>query len=256
MVTIPARASYPDLQGRTAVVTGASRGIGAGIARALAAQGAKVMLAGRDVEALKRQVGAIEDAGGTAAWCTAELTDESSTAALRSRAEGAFGEVTLLAAIAGGDGAPSSVLTMGLEDFQRSVQTNLVATFVTLKAFLPAMVARGEGAVLTMGSTSGRVRTQANAAYGAAKSGVLMLTRQAAAEVAPRGVRINALAPGAVLTERWDHIPQEAQAVKAHPLGRLGTPADIADAALFLLSDASSWITGATLDISGGMVMV
>ncbi|HEV7167937.1 MAG TPA: SDR family NAD(P)-dependent oxidoreductase [Micrococcaceae bacterium] len=250
-------ARYPDLRGKTAVVTGASRGIGAATAAALAAQGVQVMLSARDAAALSRQVDAIREAGGTAAFHPADLMDEGSTAGLLEAAERTFGAVHLVAAIAGGDGAPSSVMELPPAEFRRIVDANLTSTFVTLKTFLPPMVGRGEGSIVVMSSTSGRIRTPANPAYGAAKAGLLMLMRQAAAEVAGRGVRINALAPGAVLTEKWEHAPQEIRerVAAGHPLGRLGTPADIAAAAVFLLSDASSWVTGATLDISGGMVM-
>ncbi len=250
-------AEYPDLRGRTAVVTGASRGIGAGIAVALAAQGVNVLLAARDEAALARQVEAIRNAGGTVAFHASDLVDEGSTVGLLEAAERTFGRVDLVAAIAGGDGAPSSVMELAAADFRRIVDANLTSTFLTLKTFLPPMVQRGAGSVLVMSSTAGRVRTPANPAYGAAKAGLLMLMRQAAAEVAGHGVRVNALAPGAVLTERWENTPQEVRdrVAQGHPLGRLGTPADIAGAALFLLSDASSWVTGATLDINGGLVM-
>jgi 3-oxoacyl-[acyl-carrier protein] reductase len=145
------------------------------------------------------------------------------------------------------------------EDWRSSLDNNLTSTFFTVKSFLPGMLARGRGGILTMASAGARVASGAPAGYGAAKAGVIMLTRHLAQESGPNGLRVNCVSPSAVLTERTRmNMPPERQAqmLRAFPLGRLGTPDDIAQAALFLLSDASSWITGVVLDVAGGRVMV
>lgn len=145
------------------------------------------------------------------------------------------------------------------EHWRAVLDANLTATFLTVQAFLPRLLQRGSGSVITMASTAGRLPSGASAAYAAAKAGVLMYSRHLALELAGEGVRVNAIAPGAVRTERTAAVmPPELQAAvaAAHPLGRLGEPADIAAATLFLASTASSWITGQTLDVSGGRVIV
>jgi 3-oxoacyl-[acyl-carrier protein] reductase len=119
------------------------------------------------------------------------------------------------------------------------------------------MVERGHGSIITMASSAGRIPSQANAAYAVAKAGVVMLTRHLAHEVGPKGVRVNCIAPSSILTERTEKlIPDETkqQIAALHPLGRMGTPDDVANTALFLASDASSWLTGITIDVAGGRV--
>jgi 3-oxoacyl-[acyl-carrier protein] reductase len=144
------------------------------------------------------------------------------------------------------------------EQWHASIDANLTSAFFTLRAFLPDMIARRRGAAVLMSSTAGRQTSPASPAYGAANAGLLMLTRQAALQVAEHGVRINAIAPGTIHTERLDRLmPADARERVAamHPLGRIGTPDDVANAVLFLLSDNASWITGATLDVNGGRIM-
>jgi 3-oxoacyl-[acyl-carrier protein] reductase len=160
----------------------------------------------------------------------------------------------LLAVVAGGSGAPASITELSLNDWRHTLDANLTTAFLTLRAFLPSMIERQLGSVVTMSSTSGRLPSRSSPAYGAANAGLQMVTRQAALQVAPCNVRVNAIAPGAALTDRLSQMPTHVgDGVAAqHPLGRLGHPADIAAAALFLLSDAFSWITAITLDASGG----
>jgi 3-oxoacyl-[acyl-carrier protein] reductase len=251
-------ARLAGLAGRTALVTGGSRGIGAGIARALAVQGANVMVCGRDRATLARVVDEIRANGGDAESAVAEVTDQDAVEALRLAAEARFGAVELVVACAGGDGAQKPLREEDAASWRRTLDANLTSAFLTLKTFLPSMCDRGSGAVVTMASSAGRQLSGASASYAAAKAGLLSLTRQAALEVAGQGVRVNAVAPSAIVTDRLASQPPELrQAIaRGFPLKRLGTVDDVTAATLFLLSDAASWITGATLDVAGGRVMI
>jgi 3-oxoacyl-[acyl-carrier protein] reductase len=251
--------TYPDLQGKVAVVTGGSGGIGAATCRLLAANGAKVAVNGRDEAKIDAVVGEIRSAGGEAVGAPADCTDLAAVEGMRRRTEEELGPVGIVAAFVGGGRArPGPLAQTTEEDWQSTVDGSLTATFLTLKAFLPGMTERGGGSVVTMASSAARVPTGAPAPYAAAKAGVVMLTRHVAREVAPRGVRVNCLAPHTVLVERTRRvIPEERRLQMAEeiPLGRLGTPEDVALAALFLASESSSWITGVTLDVAGGWIM-
>ena len=144
-------------------------------------------------------------------------------------------------------------------DWQSTIDGSLTATFLTLKSFLPGMLQRGRGAIVTMASSAARLPgLGAPAPYVAAKAGVVMLTRKVASEVGRHGVRVNCLAPHTILTEQIERAAPEQwreQMAAAVPLGRLGTPEDVALAALFLVSDSAAWLTGVTLDVAGGYVM-
>jgi 3-oxoacyl-[acyl-carrier protein] reductase len=171
-----------------------------------------------------------------------------------------LGCVNLLVAFAGGSAIrPGPVEKVTEEDWRLVLEGNLTATFLAVKSFLPGMIERRHGVIVTMASTAGRLPSQAPAPYSAAKAGVLMFSRNLASDVAKHGIRVNCISPAAVLTERMRRqLSQEQQADIAamHPLGRMGTPEDIASAALFLASERSSWITGVTLDVAGGRVMI
>ncbi|MFD0276591.1 SDR family NAD(P)-dependent oxidoreductase [Kitasatospora sp. NPDC127111] len=255
---------YPDLAGKIVVITGGSRGIGAGTARSFARQGASVAVLGRDAAALDAVAGelralAAETAGAGALGLVADCTDAAALARAAARIEAELGPVDVLAAFAGGDGYPVPTVRETEEHWRSVLDANLTATFLTVQAFLPGLLERGSGSVITMASTAGRLPSGSSAVYAAAKAGVLMYSRHLALELAGGGVRVNAIAPGAVRTERTAAVmPPEVQAAvaAAHPLGRLGEPGDIAAAALFLASTASSWITGQTLDVCGGRVIV
>jgi 3-oxoacyl-[acyl-carrier protein] reductase len=250
---------YPaGLVGRVSLVTGGSRGIGAGIARALAAKGAKVVVCGRDHAALARVVDDIRSKGGEAETAVADVTDEDAVRTLRLTTEARLGAVELIVACAGGGGAPNPLLEEDADCWRRTLDANLTSAFLTLKTFLPSMCERGQGAVVTMASTAGRQLSGASASYAAAKAGLLSLTRHAAREVADHGVRVNAVAPSAIVTDRLAAQPPELRRsiAQGFPLKRLGTIEDVTAATLFLLSDSASWITGATLDVAGGRVMM
>lgn len=164
----------------------------------------------------------------------------------------------MLVACAGGGGRGGPLVEETTAEWRRTLEANLTSAFLTLKAFLPSMYAARRGAVVLMSSSAGRQLSGASAAYAAAKAGLQSLMRQAAAEAAPNGVRINAIAPSSIVTERLAAQPAGVldEIVKGFPLGRLGQVGDVSAATLFLLSEAASWITGVTLDLAGGRVMV
>ncbi len=150
--------------------------------------------------------------------------------------------------------------TVCVGEFKKSfINATLTATFLSVKSFLPGMIARRRGSLVTMASSAARVPLGAPAAYAAAKAGVIMFSRHVANEVGKHGIRVNCLAPHTILTERTQRsMPEERQREMAAmtPLGRLGTPEDVALATLFLASDRSSWVTGVTLDVAGGRIML
>jgi len=250
---------FPDLQGKIAIVTGGSRGIGAETCLALARNGVKVAINGRDEAAIQATLQAIRAIHGEAIAAPADCAQLSSVEAMRDRVHVELGAPDFVVAFAGGGtGRPVPFEQITEEDWRSSIDNNLTSTFFTLKCFLPAMTKRSSGCIVNMASAGGRVAAGAPAGYGAAKAGVIMLTRHLAHEVGKYGVRVNCVSPSAVLTERTRQAisdEQEQQMRAAFPLGRLGHPRDVAAATLFLLSSASSWITGATLDVAGGRVM-
>ncbi|MEU6265486.1 SDR family NAD(P)-dependent oxidoreductase [Saccharopolyspora shandongensis] len=197
----------------------------------------------------------ITDHGGIAISETADVTDAAALEHLRRQTESRLGPVDVLAAFAGGQGFPVPTVELSEQRWREVIDADLTSVFLSIQAFLPRMLERGQGAIITMSSAAGRQPSQANLAYGVANAGVVMLTRRLATEVGPRGIRINCLAPSAIRTDRTAALmPAEVQEDVAakHPLGRMGTTDDVARTALFLASDAASWLTGITIDVAGG----
>src|SRR5215468_695038 len=249
------------LSNRVALVTGSSRGIGAAIARAFAEEGARVAVHGRDTEALSAVRREIERSGGTAMQVRADVTNFDEIEAARRQIEQELGPIDVLVANAGGSFTmPAPLEDITEEGWRASVEGNLTATFLTIKSVLPAMKQRKAGTIITISSSAGR-RPHPNAPipYSAAKAGIQILTQDVAAQVGPYGVRVNCIAPETILTERnQQRIPEERiqSLIDMHPIKRLGTPEDVAHAAVFLASDEARWITGVILDSAGGAVMV
>jgi 3-oxoacyl-[acyl-carrier protein] reductase len=251
---------FPDLAGKVAVVTGGSRGIGATACAYFAANGMKVAVSGRDKDAIGSVVDGIRAAGGTATGVVADVTDKAAVEDLVRSAESGLGPTDVLAAFAGFDVGRPGPLEDVTEDVWHQVLTgNLTSAFLTVQAFLPGMVARGGGSVITMASTAGRLPGKASIPYATAKAGLLMFTRRVALDVGVHDVRVNAIAPSAILTGRQEErLPAEVREKVAQqfPIPRWGTPEDCANAALYLASSASGWVTGQTIDVTGGKVML
>ena len=249
------------LEGKVALVTGSSRGIGAAVARLFAREGARVVVHGRDRAALSVVRGQIEQEGGKALDITGDVTSFADIEAMRQRIEQELGPVEILVAnAAGGRVMPGPLEDISEEAWHSSVDGSLTATFLTIKSFLPGMKKRGAGSILTISSAAARrPYPQSPVPYAAAKAGIEILTQHLATQVGPNGIRVNCIAPETILTERnIERIPdaQKKTLVDAHPIRRLGTPEDVASAALFLVSEEASWITGVVLDVAGGTVMV
>jgi 3-oxoacyl-[acyl-carrier protein] reductase len=251
---------FPDLAGRVAVVTGGSRGIGAATCVALGANGARVAVGGRDPDAIARTVEATRAAGGEAIGVAGDCTAPEDLERMRAQVERALGPADIVAAFAGGFPARTPLLEASAAEFRAIVDSNLTATFLTIKAFAPGMVERRRGAIVTMASNAGRfLDIPLTASYAAAKAGIVMLTRHAAKELGPDGVRVNCVAPATTLTGRVEGLMDEdtrAGIAALSPLGRLGAPEDSAWATLYLASDAAAYLTGVTLDVAGGRIML
>jgi 3-oxoacyl-[acyl-carrier protein] reductase len=250
-----------DLSNKIALVTGSSRGIGAAIAKQFAQAGAKVVVHGRDVAALSAVRSEIAGAGGQAMQVAADITTFAAIEDLRHQVEQALGPIDIVVANAGGSfSKPGPLEETPEEAWHATINGNLTATFLTIKSILPGMKQRKTGNIITISSSAGRKPYPvAPIPYGAAKAGIQILTQDLAAQVGPFNIRVNCIAPETILTENnQQRIPaaQQQSMVEQHPLRRLGTPEDVARAALFLASDQAAWITGVILDVAGGAVLV
>ena len=250
-----------SLNGKVALVTGSSRGIGAEIAMLFARDGAKVAVHGRDTAAMSAVTAQIGQAGGHAMHIAADVTRLAEIEAMRRQIEQELGPVDVLVTNAGGNPArPGPVEQITEDDWRAAVDGNLTATFLTIKSFLPGMKERKAGNIITISSAAARrPHPGSPVPYAAAKAGIQILTQDLAAQAGPYGIRANCIAPETILTERNKRQIPEAQQealVGMHPLRRLGTPGDVARAALYLASDDAAWITGIILDVAGGAVMV
>jgi 3-oxoacyl-[acyl-carrier protein] reductase len=252
--------TFPDLAGKVAVVTGGSKGIGAATARMLVANGARVAVNARDQAGIDATVERLRSMGGEAVGVSADCSDGAGVERLRERVEAELGPADLLIAFAGGFGTFARVQETTEAEWRAVIDSNLTATFLTVRAFLPGMLERRRGAIVTMASNAGRfLDMPLTSSYAAAKAGIVMFTRHLALEAAPHGVRANCVAPATVLSERVARLlspERQAEVARMSPLGRMGTPDDVAVVACFLASDATSWMTGVTVDVAGGRIML
>lgn len=246
-----------DLSGRAAVVTGGSRGIGRAVVLRLAAQGADVAFSYRgNAEAAASCTAELEALGRRGLAVQADVTDPSAAEALVRQALDAFGKIDILVNNAGIT-RDDLIMRMSIDEWREVLETNLFGAFYMTKAVMRPMLRARYGRIVNMTSVSGIGGNAGQANYSSAKAGLIGLTKATAREVASRGITANAVAPGFVLTELTESLPEEIKQriLDATPLGRFATPEEIAAAVAFLASDDAAYITGHVLTVDGGIVM-
>jgi 3-oxoacyl-[acyl-carrier protein] reductase len=257
MTSVP---TYPDLAGKTAFVTGASKGIGRATCRMLAQNGVNVAVVARGADEIAATVAELKEAGAGAIGIPTDCTSYPGIEAARRQTEDELGPVDILIPFAGGFGARTPVHEIAEDEWHYVIESNLTSTFLTVKSFLPGMIERRQGAIVTMASNAGRfLDITLTASYAASKAGIAMFTRHVAKEVGQHGIRANIVAPATLATDRVKGVMDDAMldTIGAMaPLGRIGQPEDAAQATLFLASDAASWLTGITIDVAGGRIMM
>lgn len=252
-----------QLENKVALITGASKGIGAATARLFAQEGAAVVLASRNAEELAHLEEEIKASGGEAMTVVTDVADAASVEALVQRTVATYGRLDLAVNNAGVAGGNRPFVEVTEETFDRVIAVNLKGVFLGMKYEIPAMLDRGGGAIVNVSSTVGLVGFGSTGAgiapYIASKHGVVGLTKAAALEYARQHIRVNAIAPGTTETsvnERWLADEQARQRVSSGiPLGRVADPSEMAAAILWLCSNAASYVTGVTLPVDGGLVV-
>ncbi len=243
------------LDGQVALVTGAGAGIGRGIAILFAGAGAAVVVSDLHQEAAEAVASEIEASGGRAAGLACNVTKEEDLQAAVQMAVDRFGGLTILVNNAGGGGPKP--FDMPMDEFRWAYEINVFAPFRLTQLAAPHMEKAGGGAVLNISSMSAENKNVRMASYSSSKAAISHLTRNIAFDLGPKNIRVNAIAPGAIRTDALAKVmtPEVERAMLKHtPLKRLGEPADIANAALFLCAPAASWVSGQILTVSGGGV--
>jgi len=248
---------FASLAGRTCIVTGASKGIGRGIALRFGRAGCKVAVVSRNAAEAERVVAEITAAGGTAIAVAADVADEAATRAMAKTVLDRFGSIDILCANAGI--FPAAKLgTMTAADFDHVIGTNLRGTFLSVSACLPALKASGHGRIVLTSSITGPITGYPGwSHYGASKAGQLGFMRTASIELAPAKITVNAVMPGNIRTEGLDGMGPEyiAKMEASVPMKRLGSVEDIANAALFFASDEAAYVTGQMIVVDGGQIL-
>lgn len=245
-----------SLEGKVAFVSGASRGIGKAIAIALAEYGADVALAARTVEALEQTAKEIEAVGRRALVVPTDVTDSTQVEESIAKTIADLGGLEVVVNNAGGSRFMSPMIGVREDGWDKSINVNLKSVFLVCKAAGPHLLNQGKGSVINISSVAGVHGSPTLSFYSAAKHGVIGITRTLAREWASLGVRVNAISPGAVDTEIWGNLAEDDNFVEMSksgiPMGRWARPEEIAGAAVFLASDASTFMTGANIVIDGG----
>ena len=242
------------MQGRVALVAGASRGIGAATAEAFAAAGASVVLTARDLPALEEVASRITARGGRAIPVRTDVTDEGSMRGAVDQALASYGRLDAAFNNASAGPRPTPLADIDPAEFDLGIATNIRGTFLGMKFQIPAMLRTGGGAIVNMASQAGLTGVTNLAAYVAGKSGIIGLTKVAALDYADQGIRVNVVAPGPILTYHLDAAGPEAQRLAglSTPMRRVGSTGEVAQAVLWLCSPQSSFITGTVLPVDGG----
>ncbi|HWA63648.1 MAG TPA: glucose 1-dehydrogenase [Caulobacteraceae bacterium] len=248
------------VEGKVALVTGGASGLGAETARRLAREGAKVALTDLAEDAGRAVADEIAAAGGTAIFLVQDVADEARWTEVVQAVLDRFGRLDVLVNNAGVSGGQEPLLGGSFEAWRRVLSINLDGVFLGLKTVAPVMAEAGRGSIVNLSSILGKVGLPGAPAYCASKGGVLMLTKAAALELAPAGVRVNSVHPGFIETPMVTNAFRQSEnenemrdmIVSRHALGRLGVPREIADAIVFLASDESSFMTGSELVVDGG----
>jgi 3-oxoacyl-[acyl-carrier protein] reductase len=253
-------ATYPELSGRVAAITGGAQGIGAATARAFAKQGAHVAVLDIDGAGAKKVADAITRGKGRAIAVHSDVTEETSVGRAIDSVITGLGSLDILINCAGGYGRLATVEDMPVEEWDRTVALNLRSVFLVSRAAIPHLKRSKAGRIINVSSISGRQVTVASSpAYGSAKAAVIQLTRFLAQQLGPAGITANAIAPITTLTPRVAALRSEADISRITslvPLKRLAEPDDHAQAMLWLASDAAAYINGITLDVNGGRIMM
>lgn len=247
------------LEGRVAIVTGAGRGIGRAISEKLVESGTKVVVCDINLSNAEETAEILNSHGQTSIACQADVTDVASLDSLIAKSEENFGIVDILVNNAG-IMFRTRILDISAEEWEKTLQVNLTGPFLCTKAVLPGMKERKFGRIINISSSAGRsVSTLGGAHYTASKAGLLGLTRAVAKEVAPFGITVNAICPGLIDTEMARKTTSEKELqdfLDSFPINRIGTPEEVGDLVVFLCSDNAAYITGASLDINGGDLMI
>jgi NAD(P)-dependent dehydrogenase (short-subunit alcohol dehydrogenase family) len=241
------------LEGKVAIITGASSGIGKATARACGKAGTKVVLAARRVEEGEAVAREIRDEGGDALFVRTDVTKAADVEAMVAAAIRTYGRLDCAFNNAGNIGQ-APLIDFTEEQWDTFMHVHLKGTWLCLKHEIRAMLKRGGGSIVNMASACAEIATEGDSAYGAAKAGIVSLTRYAALEHAESGIRVNAVSPALIRSEMVDGFPPEVKAelMRKYSAGRMGEPSEIADAVLWLFSQASSFVTGHNLVIDGG----
>ena len=245
------------LQGKVALVTGGAQGIGKAIALALAREGADIIVSDIMVETAEKTAAEIAGLGVRAKALKMNVADPAEVDAKVKEAQTEFGKIDILVNNAGIT-KDTLLIRMKPDDFDAVIAVNLKGTYNCTKAVAPIMMKSRWGRIVNIASIVGQIGNVGQANYSASKAGVIGLTKTSARELAARNINVNAVAPGYIDTEMTKKLPDDVKAKMQEqiPLGRLGTPEDVAAAVLFLVSDDSSYITGQVIGVNGGMAMV
>ena len=244
------------LENKTAIVTGASRGIGRAIAEQFGKEGASLVLCSRHLDAVQRVAEDLQEQGVQVAVTEADISVKAQVESLIDFALKQYARIDILVNNAGIT-RDALLIRMKDEDWDQVIQTNLTGASYTIRAAARVMMKQRHGTIINISSVVGLIGNAGQANYAAAKAGLIGLTKSAAKELARRGIRVNAIAPGFIQTDMTARLASQDQEayIAQIPLGAYGTPEDVAYAALFLASDESRYITGQVLQVDGGMVM-